>query len=419
MQHSEVERVGLPRSEQAEGQLLGVFIRYGHLLRVSKLDKDDFYSERNRAVFEAMQGLSTEGSTVDIMTIAERMRRDSTLHLADGEAGLMEMADGIVSSAGWEAWEGIVLQKSMLRAGIQAARDLNARAFSDDQSPDEIVAALAAAATVLSRRLSSRAVTTWQQAYHGAVKRDRIGLRVMTGIDWLDEMLTVLPGQLGIIAGRPGDGKSAMATQMLVQIARNDETLLCTLEMSPEEVAQRMVSQMTGIPLWRLDEMDLTADETRKVRECEAALDANFCAAGTVQELRAIALTRKAQGRLKMIVVDYLQLMKVNKPSGSRNEDVSSISRDLKLLAGELQVPVIALSQFSRDAAKGAPEVHHLRDSGAIEQDADWILFVYSDRSSGQESKMIRLAKQRRGPTFNPFAVEFIGQTVTFGGRTV
>jgi replicative DNA helicase len=397
-----------------------VFLRYGHFVKITKLDRDDFYSERNRSVFEAMQKTVLDGDPINIVTVSERLRRDRLMDIAGGQIALMELADSVVSSAGWESYEGIVMQKAMLRAAIQIARNLNDQAFADDREPDEIVADMAAAVNALSRRCATGEVTTWQQAYHQAMTPKAESPSVLTGIGFLDEILSIRPGQLGIIAGRPGDGKSAIATQILTTIGKASECLLCTLEMTPEEVAQRMLAQITRVPIWQIDAMEMGMESFRSIKDCENVLDVKFCATQTVAELRAIALTRKAQGKLSMVVVDYLQLMRVKKPSSSRNEDVAAISRDLKLLAGELQVPVIALSQFSRDAAKGPPEVHHLRDSGAIEQDADWIVFVYTEKGDvGTSRKMIRLAKNRRGPVLEAFAVEFEGRTVTFGEKTL
>lgn len=413
------DRQGLPRSEQAEIQILGTLIRFGHLIKVAKLDRADFYSERHRTIYQAMQSLSLENVFVDITTLEERLRRDRMLDVAGGETALMELADAVVSSAGWEEWQKIVQQKATLRQGIELARRLNERMGADDQDPQEVIAELAAAVAELSRRSAVGELTTWQQAFHQATGPKDQTPNIPTGIPFIDGILQVRPGQLGIIAGRPGDGKSALASQIVVSVAQQAETLLCTLEMAPEEVAQRMIAQLTSVDLSELDARTYGREARAKIRARENALDLHFCQTTTVADLRALALTRKAQGRLRLVVVDYLQLMRVKKPSSSRNEDVAAISRDLKLLAGELQVPIIALSQFSRDAAKGPPEVHHLRDSGAIEQDADWIMFVYTERLQEGWRKMVRLAKNRRGPVTAPFAVEFHGPTVTFKGETL
>jgi replicative DNA helicase len=413
------EEHGLPRATQAEVQILGTFLRFGELVKVTRLDRADFYSERHRTIFEAMQSLASENSFVDVATVAERLRRSRKLDIAGGVTTLMDLADSVVSPAGWEEWQKLVQQKATLRHGIELARRLNERMTADDQDPQEVIAELANAVSELSRRSAVGEMTSWQQAFRQATGPRDATPNVPTGIPFLDRILQVRPGQLGIIAGRPGDGKSALASQIVVSVAQQAETLLCTLEMAPEEVAQRMVAQLTGVELSELDRRSYGRDGRDRVRAQENALDLQFCQTTTVADLRALALTRKAQGRLRLVVVDYLQLMRVRKPSASRNEDVASISRDLKLLAGELQVPIIALSQFSRDAAKGPPEVHHLRDSGAIEQDADWILFVYTERGQEGWTKMVRLAKNRRGQVTPPFAVEFHGPTVSFRRETL
>ena len=200
---------------------------------------------------------------------------------------------------------------------------------------------------------------------------------------------------------------------MILQIAKADETLFDSLEMSPEEVAQRIIAQETGIPLFVVDSMSFHGRYSRgPVDDCAKKFKISFCSASTVQELRSIAMVRKAHHGLKIVVVDYLQLLRVKRPSASRAQDVTEISRDLKLMAMELQVPVIALSQFSREAAKGPPELHHLRESGSIEQDADWVLFAYAEKTNEGEVKMISLAKTRDPRRF--FASEIIFTSPSF-----
>lgn len=413
------DRQGLPRSESAEQSILGVFLRFGYMVKASRLDKADFYSERHRAIFEAMQACTTSGDAVTIVSVEERLRMEKTLGVAGGADYLMDLADSVVSHHGWEGFEKIVMQKATLRAGIAIARRLNEDAFSDDREVDEIVADMAAAVSDLTRRSSAVTSTTWQTAFNLVTTPRKDDPTIPTGLDFLDSILQIRGGQLGIIAGRPGDGKSALATQMLLQIAKGAEALVCSLEMRPEEVAQRIIAQETGIPLWSIDAMRFAnAQDRSKVEACRDAFRMNFCATPTVSELRAVAMVRKAQGSLRMIVVDYLQLLRTKKPSTSRTQDVTEISRDLKLLAMELQVPVVALSQFSREAAKGPPELHHLRESGSIEQDADWVLFCYADKDA-HGTRMISLAKNRKGVRVPPFAVWFHGETVSFGGQTL
>lgn len=415
------DRQGLPRSESAEQSILGVFLRYGYLVKASRLDKADFYSERNRAIFEAMQGCTTAGDAVSIVTVEERLRQAKALGLAGGAEYLMELADSVVSYHGWEGFEKVILQKATLREGIAIARRLNEDAFADDRDVEDIVADMAAAVSNLTRRSAAVTSTSWSTAFHQVTTPRKEDPTIPTGLEFLDSILQIRPGQLGIIAGRPGDGKSALATQMLLEIAHNSEALICSLEMTPEEVAQRIIAQQTEVPLWEIDAMRFSRPDSRaKVEGCRDRFRLNFCATPTVPELRAVAMVRKAQGSLKMIVVDYLQLLRTKRPSSSRTQDVTEISRDLKLLAGELQVPVIALSQFSREAAKGPPELHHLRESGSIEQDADWVLFCYADKDvDGQNYRMISLAKNRRGARVPAFSVGFDGPCVRFGERTI
>lgn len=410
----------LPQHEFAEQGILGVLIRFGHLAKLSKLNREDFYSEQHKSIFDAIQALAKADKPVDCITVQNQLEMSRRLELAGGNEYLMDLHDSSVSSVGWEGWEDIVRKKSTLRAGIAIAQNLTEQSMSDEMDADDLIADLAKAVSDLSKRSTTVTVTSWADAFTKATEAKEENVSIPTGIGFLDRILDIRPGQLGIIAGRPGDGKSALASQMILQIAKADETLFDSLEMSPEEVAQRIIAQETGTPLFVVDSMSFHGRYSRgPVDDCANKFKISFCSASTVQELRSIAMVRKAHHGLKIIVVDYLQLLRVKRPSASRAQDVTEISRDLKLMAMELQVPVIALSQFSREAAKGPPELHHLRESGSIEQDADWVLFAYTEKTNEGEVKMISLAKNRRGSRVPAFAVGFNGPTVSFGEETL
>lgn len=416
---SDDRSTGMPRAEEAEEALIGAFMRSGSLVKSSSLSPEDFYSERNRSIFQAMQTLSRDGQAVNIHTIRERMLRDGTYGLTSGGAALMDIADACVSTTGWDSWEGIILEKSIKRSAITAARRLNDAATDEAQSSAEIVSEYAKSMETLIKRGTSPVVmfsSAWEEALRTEGKE-----QMLTRVAWLDEAIKIRPGQLGIIAGRPGEGKTALATQIATGLSLLGEVIFVSLEMGADEVTQRIISQVCGVPLWVFDKADPAAamgrEKFEEARACQSAVNMSFCESSTVQEIRAVALGRKAYGNLKAIVVDYLQLMTVRSSQGNRTQDVAEISRGLKLLAREIQIPVIALSQFSREAAKGPPQLHHLRESGSIEQDADWILFVYTPQqqfTQDDTERMIEVPKQRRGARCAAFSVGWQGQTVSF-----
>lgn len=413
----------MPRAEEAEEALIGAFMRSGQLVKCSKLAPEDFYSERNRAIFEAMQGLSRDDQAVNIHTIRERMLRDGSYGMTNGGTALMDIADACVSTSGWDSWEEIILEKAIKRAAIGAARRLSESAIDDANSSADIVSEYAKTMESLVKRGTSP-VVMFSSAWEDAIRSEGRE-QMLTGVGWLDEAVKIRPGQLGIIAGRPGEGKTALATQIATGLSISGEVIFVSLEMGADEVTQRIISQVCGIPLWTFDKPDPAAamgkEKFAEARACQSAVNLSFCDGSTVQEIRAIALGRKAYGNLRAIVVDYLQLMTVRSSQGNRTQDVAEISRGLKLLARELQIPVIALSQFSREAAKGPPQLHHLRESGSIEQDADWILFVYTPQTQFGDGKdqerVIEVPKQRRGPRHGAFSVGWNGPTVSFLSR--
>jgi replicative DNA helicase len=413
-----LERENLPRAEEAEEALLGAFMRSGALVKASKISREDFYSERNRSIFQAMQSLASDDQDVNIHSLGDRMRREGTYFLTNGGTVLMDIADACVSSVGWDSWEEVILEKSIKRAAIAAARRLNASAVDDTMSSADVVAEYAKTMDSLVKRGTSPVImfsTAWDDAMSPVGKA-----QMLTRVEWLDDKVKIRPGQLGIIAGRPGEGKTALATQIATGLAVDGEVMFVSLEMGPDEVTQRIISQVCEIDLRMFDDPDPKATMGReaysKARACQSGINLSFCEGSTVQEIRAVALARKAYGKLRAIVVDYLQLMTVRSSQGNRTQDVAEISRGLKLLARELQIPVIALSQFSREAAKGPPQLHHLRESGSIEQDADWILFVYTPQQEFGDNKerVIEVPKQRRGPRHGAFSVGWHGPTVSF-----
>jgi len=390
-------RRGLPRSEQAEMSILGICLKFLEISKSVSLEPADFYSERHRTIFEAIRKSLAAGMSSDLNAVTEQLRRDRMLEIAGGESYLMDLIDGVVSRQGWEGAQKIIADKAVLRRVIDHARELHEMAFEDAEDVSQVIARFALGLTDIVSR-GTQPIATIQQAVEEVCNPKPSQKIIRTGIPWLDGLIAVRPGQLGIIAGRPGDGKSSLATQIAVRLAAGDrsEVLFDSLEMTPEEIAERVIAQSTdpAMSLSRITCGLMDDEDKREARSAVASLDLNFCRARTVEELRSIASGRLAHGRIKLIVVDYIQLMKATGRTNSRNEEIQQISQGLKALAMDLNIPVIALSQFSREATKEKPQLHHLRDSGSIEQDANWVMFVYTH----EKRRYIEVAKNRSGP---------------------
>lgn len=387
------QRMGLPRSEQSEITLLGTCLRFPEIAKSVTLEPSDFYSERNRAIFEAIVSVTRSGLSADVGMVTEQLRRARTLELAGGEANLMDLTDAVVSRVGWEGAQKVIQDKAILRSVIDSAQHLKAMAFDDSDTVEAVIAEFGKRLSAVVQR-GTQPITTVQAAVSDVCHQTKSAETIKTGILWLDGILNIRRGQLGIIAGRPGEGKSSLATQIAIELATQAEVLFCSLEMTPQEIAERIIAQTTGMNLSRITCGLMDDQDKREAIEAVKNHDLNFCRAKTVEELRAIASARLAHGRIKMIVVDYLQLLRAIGKVNSRNDEITQVSQGLKALAMDLDIPIIALSQFSREATKETPQLHHLRDSGSIEQDANWVMFVYQDR----DGRHVRIAKNRSGP---------------------
>lgn len=401
-------RNGLPRSEQAEITILGSCLKYHDIAKSVTLEPSDFYSERNRITFEAIQTVARSGRAPDIGMVAEELRRIRSLELAGGEATLMDLSDSVVSRVGWEGSQDLVRDKAILRRIIDGARKLHDMAFGDSEGVQEIIAEFGRRLGEVVQR-GTQPITTVQAAVSDVCQQKPTAARIPTGIDWLDRLIWIRRGQLGIIAGRPGEGKSSLATQIAVELAMGSEVLFCSLEMTPQEIAERIIAQKGGISLDLISSGKMRDDEKAKIASIVARMDLNFCRARTVEELRAIASARLSHGRLRMIVVDYLQLLRATGKTNNRNDEITQISQGLKALAMDLDTPIVALSQFSREATRETPQLHHLRDSGSLEQDANWVMFVYQEKGS----RFVSIAKNRSGPC-GAVKVQFDGERTTF-----
>jgi replicative DNA helicase len=428
-----------PHNLQAEESVLGALLLSRDAIgQVSEqgLSPSDFYRPSHQHIFDAVRALYSAGSPVDTVTVADELRRAGLLDEVGGSEALHELqnATPAISSAGHYAR--IVQDTAMLRRLIYVAGDIAELAYSE---PDDVTKALDEAETkvfaVAEQRVTdstrqldellSEAMDRLQETFD---RGDTI-TGVPTGYTDLDELLSGLQqSALYIVGARPAMGKTAFGLGIASHVAQHGSkpVLVFSLEMGHAEITQRILSSearvdSTKIRTGRLAEADW-AKIGKAIGRLEVPLFLDDNPRVTVMEIRAKARRIKARyGGLGLIVIDYLQLMSGGGNSENRQLEVSEISRNLKILARELEVPVVALSQLSRNLEARAdkrPMLSDLRESGSLEQDADVVMFLYRDEvynaeSPDKGSAEVIVAKHRSGPIGTKRLV-FLGQYTRF-----
>ncbi len=430
-----------PHSIEAEQSVLG-----GLLLDNKAWDnvadqvvENDFYRPEHRLIFKAILNLTAKNSPFDVLTVAETLKHLSSLEEAGGEMYLFELVKNTSSTANITAYANIVRERSVLRQLIGTAGDIADAAFNpqgrsssellDDAERRVFQIAEQGVARMEPRKMSqllAAATERMDTLYHST--ESITGLA--TGFADLDEMTSGLqPGDLIIIAGRPSMGKTAFAMNIVENVVMKytKPTLVFSMEMPGEQLAMRLISSWGRLDQHKVRTGKLEKTDWHRVAAAVGALSAvplyvDDSPALNPGEVRARArrLVREA-GQLGLIVIDYLQLMQVPGFKENRTLEISEISRSLKVLARELNVPLIALSQLNRSLEQRhdrRPVMSDLRESGAIEQDADLIGFIYRDEvyDSNSPDKGIAeiiIAKQRNGP-IGKVKLAFLGQYTRF-----
>jgi replicative DNA helicase len=416
-----------PNDLNAERAVLGGVLLENEALNVVTelpLRPGDFYKDAHASIFEAMLALFGEGQPVDTVTLRERLSTAGKLQRVGGDEYLLGLTDTIPTVANIEAHAKIVLEKSVVRRVIHACHETSARGYGDYGSMEEYLdEAERSMFEVAKERLKSGyehinevVLRTFEQITAAAERKEHI-TGLPTGFRHLDWYTAGFhPGDLVICAGRPGMGKTAFAMNIAINAcrARQATVAVFSLEMPKEQLARRLLCSEAGIDGNKLRTGRLTRDDwaplTRAAGELsELPVWMDDTPGLTLMELRAKARRLKSDKGLELIVVDYLQLMRSGMRSESREQEISEISRSLKGLAKELALPVLALSQLNRGVETRGnkdkrPQLSDLRESGAIEQDADTILFIYRDEVYNPESTEkgiaeIIIGKQRAGPT--------------------
>ncbi len=434
-----------PQSLDAEQSVLG-----GILLDNTALDRlaevlrpDDFYREAHRKIFRGTQRLSDRSEAVDLITLSEELRARGELADVGGAAYLAELAERVPTAANILQYARIVREKAILRSLITTATAIAARAYEPSHDVKELVERAEQEVFAISDREVRPAFVRIDSLLHDAFKKidtlheHRSAVTgVATGFTDLDKLTAGLqPSDLVIIGGRPSMGKTAFCLNIAEHAALRADSgvAVFSLEMSKEQLAMRMLCSEARVDLSKVRTGHLNDREFRELAEAAARLSyapvyVDDSPAMSVSELRAKArrLHRDPQAKLKLVIVDYLQLMRSSEGKDSREQEISEISRSLKALAKELHVPVVALSQLNRQVEsrdRGKPRLADLRESGAIEQDADVIMFIYREEvyvedSDKQGVAEIIVAKQRNGP-IGSVELTFLREYTRFENREV
>lgn len=435
-----------PHSIDAEQSVLGGLMLAGLSLDnrawdqvADRLFERDFYRNEHRIIFRAMGRLVELNKPIDHLTVTEVLRESNELNQIGGDIYLLELANNTPSAANITAYADIVRERSVLRQLIGAATEISESAFNaQGRSITELLDAAERRVFSISEQ-GSRGDGPLNIKEFLTKTMDRIDTLfhanttitgIPTGYHDLDEMTSGLQSSdLIIVAGRPSMGKTALAMNMAehVAISSRAPVLLFSMEMPGEAIVMRLLSSLCRIDQLRIRTGKLRDEDWPRISSTvsmlsEAPLYIDDTPGLSPAEMRARARRlAKEHGQLGLIVVDYLQLMQVPGFNENRTAEISEISRSLKGLAKELKVPVIAISQLNRGLEQRAdkrPVMSDLRESGAIEQDADLIVFIYRDEvynesSPDKGSAEIIIAKQRNGP-IGKIRLTFRGQFTRF-----
>jgi replicative DNA helicase len=421
-----------PQNLEAEESVLGGMLLDNHAcnLVLPLVKREHFYRDAHGKIFGAMADLNEQGVPVDIVTLTEALRQRGQLQDVGGATFIAELANRVPTAANAEYYAKIVREKAILRGLISTATEIATEAYGSQTDVERFIDLAESKIFAIAEQKITTEFFPISDLLPAAIKeveklfdRKEMVTGVPTGFHDLDKMTAGMhPGDLIIVAGRPGMGKTALALNIGTSAAQQADigVAIFSLEMSKEQLVLRMLCSEAlvnyqDVRSGRLHEKDFAKLASAAGGLHQSSIYIDDAAGLSVLELRAKARRLKreihARGRrLGLIVVDYLQLMRGSGRTDSREQEISEISRSLKALAKQLELPIIALSQLNRRVEeKGAdrrPVMANLRESGAIEQDADVILFVYRESAYNKElspeedrEAEIIIGKQRNGPT--------------------
>ena len=429
-----------PQSIEAEISVLGAMLldksAVGTALEL--LDENCFYRKSHQRIFRAIIGLFERNEPADLITVSEELKRRDHLEEAGGRAYIASLLDNVATAANISHHASIVQEKAIIRRLIEVATQIASQSYGQVEDVDNLLDQAEHQIFAIAERRLRRGFIPLERVLHDAFEKveklhDRKGavIGVPSGFKKLDELTAGFqPGDLVIIAGRPSMGKTAFALNVARNAAVDHKvpTAVFSLEMASYQLAQRLLCSEARVDAHRVRAGTLPDQDWQKLsigvgNLAEAPIFIDDSPMLTVLEIRAKARRLQAERNIGMVIVDYLQLMQGPRGSESRQQEISVISRSLKSLAKELQVPILALSQLSRAVeVRGGdrrPQLSDLRESGALEQDADVVLFIYrgeryypDDQELKNKAEVI-IGKQRNGPT-GTVHLTFMSQYTSF-----
>lgn len=432
----------MPSSQEAEQSVIGSMLMDQEAIVVAseKLNEDDFYNPRYKILFSAIVSLYQSGSAVDLVTLTEKLRENNAAEEVSSIEFISSIISSVPTSANVKYYADIVAQKALLRQLIRTTEDITNRGYQDSSDINELLEDTEREIfQIVNSRTTSEdftpineiALETLENIQSAAMSTGTV-TGLSTGFRDLDYRTAGLqPSDLILIAARPSMGKTAFALNIAEYVAMINHvpTAIFSLEMSKIQLAKRLISMNSKVDSQHIRTGTLEDDEWAKITESsiilgESSLVIDDTPGISINELRSKCRKLKMERGLGLIMIDYLQLMSANSGSKniSRQQEISDISRSLKALAREVNCPVVALSQLSREVEKREdkrPILSDLRESGAIEQDADVVMFLYRDEYYTKDASTkkgiteVIIGKQRNGPTCT-VELKWLGQYTKF-----
>ncbi|MDQ0600490.1 replicative DNA helicase [Streptomyces canus] len=413
-----------PQDLDAEQSVLGGMLLSKDAIAdvVEVIKGHDFYKPAHETIFQAILDIYAKGEPADPITIAAELTKRGEINKVGGASYLHTLVQTVPTAANAEYYAEIVHERAVLRRLVEAGTRITQMGYAADDDVDEIVNRAQAEIYAVTEQRTSEDYLPLGDIMEGALDEiEAIGSRtgemtgVPTGFTDLDSLTNGLhPGQMIVIAARPAMGKSTLALDFAraASIKNNLPSVIFSLEMGRNEIAMRLLSAEARVALHHMRSGTMTDEDwtrlARRMPEVSAApLYIDDSPNLSMMEIRAKCRRLKQRNDIKLVIIDYLQLMQSGKRSESRQQEVSDMSRNLKLLAKELEVPVIALSQLNRGPEQRTdkkPQVSDLRESGSIEQDADMVILLHREDAYEKESPRageadIIVGKHRNGPT--------------------
>ena len=416
-----------PQNIEAEASLLGaILIDTDAIVKIAdRISVEDFYDPRHARIYEALRVLYERRSAIDVLTLSDQLKGNGFLEMVGGPSYLTELTNFVPTAAHVEQYADIVAQKALRRRLISASADMADLGRDESKALQELIEEAESRLFEVSQKHVKQSVVSLESVLAESFERlddlhkDKNKIRgIPSGYRDLDNLLAGFQrSDLFILAARPSMGKTALVLNLAHKVATlaKESVLVFSLEMSKEQLVDRLLAMESGVDAWALRTGKLTDDDFERLGEAmgtlsEAKIYIDDTPGITVSDLRTKARREAHTQPLGLVIVDYLQLMSGGgkySSEGNRVQEISEISRGLKGIARELNVPVIALSQLSRSVESRSPKIPQLsdlRESGSIEQDADVVAFLYREDYYEPDSERknimdVLIKKHRNGPT--------------------